>query len=159
LQHDLQLFDEAGAIPLAFQSMRIPDGLSPSSRDMIASLNEYLVDALAVDKRAHRFHCRCSFLVQEVTAQREMNQQLEEGLEKYRRKLHVIKHQTGLLYKDFHEKQRQWTNDCEQNHEIKQDLQSEIEKNVVKLQEFDVKQEKEKKTQTKHDEHYERLIC
>jgi centrosomal protein CEP290 len=67
-----------------------------------------------------------------------MNKQLEEGLDKYRRKLNVIKHQTGLLYKDFHEKQQQWTNEREQTHEAKRDLQTEIEKNLVKLQEFDV---------------------
>jgi hypothetical protein len=68
-----------------------------------------------------------------------MNKQLEEGLDKYRRKVNVIKHQTGLLYKDFHEKQHQWTNERDQTNEIKRDLQTEIEKNVVKLQEFDVK--------------------
>ncbi|CAF4017427.1 unnamed protein product [Rotaria sp. Silwood2] len=119
-QRDLKLFEEAGAVPLAFQSMKLPDGLSPSSRDIISSLNEYLVDALA-----------------EVTAQREMNKQLEEGLDKYRRKLNVIKHQTGLLYKDFHEKQLQWTNEREQTNDAKRDLQTEIEKNLVKLQEFD----------------------
>ncbi|CAF0890699.1 unnamed protein product, partial [Adineta ricciae] len=120
LQRDLQLFEEAGAVPLAFQSLKLPDGLSPSSRDIISSLNEYLVDALA-----------------EVTAQREMNKQLEEGLDKYRRKLNVIKHQTGLLYKDFHEKQQQWRSEREQTNEAKRDLQTEIEKNLVKLQEFD----------------------
>ncbi|CAF3018001.1 unnamed protein product [Rotaria sp. Silwood2] len=119
-QRDLKLFEEAGAVPLAFQSMKLPDGLSPSSRDIISSLNEYLVDALA-----------------EVTAQREMNKQLEEGLDKYRRKLNVIKHQTGLLYKDFHEKQLQWTNERQQTNDAKRDLQTEIEKDLVKLQEFD----------------------
>lgn len=67
-----------------------------------------------------------------------MNQQLEEGLEKYRRKLNVIKHQTGLLYKDFHEKQQQWVGERDQNNEMKRDLQTEVEKNIVKLQEFDV---------------------
>jgi uncharacterized protein YukE len=68
-----------------------------------------------------------------------MNNQLEEGLDKYRRKVNVIKHQTGLLYKDFHEKQLQWTSEREQTNDAKRDLQTEIEKNVVKLQEFDVK--------------------
>jgi len=68
-----------------------------------------------------------------------MNKQLEEGLDKYRRKLNVIKHQTGLLYKDFHEKQQQWITERDQTTEIKRDLQTEIDKNVVKLQEFDVK--------------------
>ncbi|CAF3440860.1 unnamed protein product [Rotaria sp. Silwood1] len=120
LQRDLKLFEEAGAVPLAFQSMKLPDGLTPSSRDIISLLNEYLVDALA-----------------EVTAQREMNKQLEEGLDKYRRKLNVIKHQTGLLYKDFHEKQQLWSSEREQTNEAKRDLQTEIEKNLVKLQEFD----------------------
>ncbi len=48
LQRDLELFEEAGAVPLAFQSLKLPDGLSPSSRDIISCLNEYLVDALAV---------------------------------------------------------------------------------------------------------------
>ncbi|CAF3443526.1 unnamed protein product [Rotaria sp. Silwood1] len=74
---------------------------------------------------------------EEVTAQREMNKQLEEGLDKYRRKLNVIKHQTGLLYKDFHEKQQLWSSEREQTNEAKRDLQTEIEKNLVKLQEFD----------------------
>ncbi|CAF5207246.1 unnamed protein product, partial [Rotaria magnacalcarata] len=73
----------------------------------------------------------------EVTAQREMNKQLEEGLDKYRRKVNVIKHQTGLLYKDFHEKQQQWSHERDQTNEVKHDLQTEIEKNLVKLQEFD----------------------
>ena len=68
-----------------------------------------------------------------------MNKQLEEGLDKYRRKLNVIKHQTGLLYKDFHEKQQQWATERDQTTEIKRDLQTDVEKNVVKLQEFDVK--------------------
>ena len=126
-QRDLQLFEEAGAVPLRYQTMRIPEGTAASSRDIITALNEYLVDALA-----------------EVTAQREMNQQLEEGLEKYRRKLNVIKHQTGLLYKDFHEKQQQWINEQEKNNEVKHDLQTEIEKNLVKLQEFDVKRKQKK---------------
>ena len=67
-----------------------------------------------------------------------MNKQLEEGLEKYRRKLNVIKHQTGLLYKDFHEKQQQWTQERQHTDEVKHDLQTEVEKNIVKLQEFDV---------------------
>ena len=67
-----------------------------------------------------------------------MNKQLEEGIDKYRRKLNVIKHQTGLLYKDFHEKQQQWMSEHEQANEAKQDLKTEIEKNLVKLQEFDV---------------------
>lgn len=68
-----------------------------------------------------------------------MNKQLEEGLDKYRRKVNVIKHQTGLLYKDFNEKQQQWLTERDQTNEVKRDLQTEIEKNIVKLQEFDVK--------------------
>lgn len=77
--------------------------------------------------------------IQEVTAQRDINQKLEEGIEKYRRKLNVIKHQTGLLYKDFHEKQQQWLSERQENGQIKHQLQTEIDKNLVKLQEFDVK--------------------
>ncbi len=83
-----------------------------------------------------------------------MNKQLEEGLDKYRRKLNVIKHQTGLLYKDFHEKQQQWTTERDQTTDIKRDLQTEIEKNVVKLQEFDVKLIKKKHFEKKKSRFY-----
>ena len=68
-----------------------------------------------------------------------MNKQLEEGIDTYRRKLNVIKHQTGLLYKDFNEKQLEWQNERDQTKEAKRDLQTEIDKNLVKLQEFEVK--------------------
>ncbi|CAF0798448.1 unnamed protein product [Didymodactylos carnosus] len=120
LQRDAKLLEDAGATPLAFQSLKLPDGLSHSSRDIISCLNEYLVDALA-----------------ELSAQREMNKALEDGLDKYRRKLNVIKHQTGLLYKDFTDKQNEWNTERDQTNEKKNDLQTEIDKNMVKLQEFD----------------------
>lgn len=55
LQRELKLFEDAGAVPLNYQQMKLPQGLSPSSRDIITALNEYLIDALAVSKNP-KFH-------------------------------------------------------------------------------------------------------
>ncbi|XP_009960120.1 PREDICTED: centrosomal protein of 290 kDa-like, partial [Leptosomus discolor] len=69
---------------IVFQTVNLPEGMVPSSVNMINSLNEYLIR-----------------LIQELENKEQLLKQLEDAVEDYKRKFAVIRHQQGLLYKEY----------------------------------------------------------
>ena len=82
LETDLKTLREVGA-GVHFQAMPLPEGMAITSSEVIASLNEHLVQ-----------------IIQEVALKEEMLIKMEEGLDNYKRKFAVMRHQMGLLYQD-----------------------------------------------------------
>ncbi len=66
-----------------FQAMPLPQGMAITSSEVIASLNEHLVQ-----------------VIQEVALKEEMIGKMELAHETYKRKFAVMRHQQGLLYQD-----------------------------------------------------------
>ena len=48
LEEDLNVVRDAGGMGMLFQTLALPEGMAVSSADVIASLNEHLVQALHV---------------------------------------------------------------------------------------------------------------
>lgn len=104
-----------------FQPLPLPEGVSPSSSDVIASLNEQLLHAL------HQLHSR--------------EQALEEAkaaLDKLQRKFAVIIHQQGVLYVEYKEGRSKW--EAEREHVMKEGekLKMEKEQDKITIQELEV---------------------
>ncbi|ELU00323.1 hypothetical protein CAPTEDRAFT_217708, partial [Capitella teleta] len=69
-----------------FQTMSLPEGMAVSSSEVIASINEHLVQAL-----------------QELSLKEGLLEKMETTLVGCQRKIAVMRHQKGMVYKEYHE--------------------------------------------------------
>jgi len=74
-----------------FRALPLPGGMAPSSQDVIAALNEYLIDTL-----------------QELDEYRRVSGAAETQLESLRRKYSVARHQLSLVYGEHLEAANGW---------------------------------------------------
>lgn len=105
-----------------FQPLSLPEGISPSSCDVIVSLNEQLLLTL------HQLHSREDPL-----------ENARGALEKLQRKFAVVIHQQGVLYLEYKEERSKWEAEREQVRKEMEKLIAEKEEDKIKAQELEVR--------------------
>ena len=104
-----------------FQPIPFPEGIPLSSSEVIASLNEQLLQAL-----------------NELHSREEALEKATGALEKFQRKFAVIIHQQGVLYQEYSEGRSKWEEQMEKAKKDSEKLTVEHETDKVKVQELEV---------------------
>ncbi|XP_058842275.1 centrosomal protein of 290 kDa isoform X7 [Acipenser ruthenus] len=119
MENEIQMLRQSGGSSIVFKILNLPDKMAPSSAEVINSLNEYTVE-----------------LLQELHNKEESMMKLEEALEEYKRKFAVIRHQQGLLYKEYQSERELWQKDTEKIQELQDKLGEQKEQDAAKIQEY-----------------------
>ncbi|XP_070190390.1 centrosomal protein of 290 kDa-like [Littorina saxatilis] len=120
LQKDQGIMSESGAVTGIVQAIPLPEGMAPTSAEVIASLNEHLVITL-----------------QELSRREESMHKMEKSLENYKRKFAVMRHQQGLLYQQYLTDTKEWKDSAEKLQKQLREIQGSREEDLVKIAEFD----------------------
>lgn len=120
LKGDVRLMNHTSAAKDIFHPFKLPDGMAPSSQDIISALNEYLIDTL-----------------QELDEYKKLGTMAEGELEKLKRKYAVARHQISILYRDYIDEKNEWKKEKEALNEFVKKLNDTIAIDSVKLQEYD----------------------
>ncbi|KFQ26607.1 Centrosomal protein of 290 kDa, partial [Merops nubicus] len=119
LKHETHLLRQSEGSKIVFQTVNLPEGLVPSSVNIINSLNEYLIH-----------------LVQELENKEQLLKKLEDAVEDYKRKFAVIRHQQGLLYKEYQSQKESWQKESEDMKEEKKKLEEQKEQDAIKIKAY-----------------------
>ncbi|VFV35877.1 centrosomal protein of 290 kda [Lynx pardinus] len=129
LEKEAILLRQSEGSNVVFKGVDLPDGIAPSSANIINSQNEYLIRIL-----------------QELEYKENKLKNLEDSLEDYNRKFAVIRHQQSLLYKEYlrfiilsffilSEKET-WKTESETMKEEKKKLEDQIQQGAIKVKEY-----------------------
>ncbi|XP_036615279.1 centrosomal protein of 290 kDa [Trichosurus vulpecula] len=119
LEKEISLLRKAKGSNIVFKGVDLPDGMTPSSANIINSQNEYLI-----------------YILQELENKEQMLKKLEDSLEEYNRKFAVIRHQQGLLYKEYLSEKKIWQTESEKLREEKKKLKDQVEQDAIKVKEY-----------------------
>ncbi|XP_040518226.1 LOW QUALITY PROTEIN: centrosomal protein of 290 kDa isoform X1 [Gallus gallus] len=119
LNNEICILRQSECANIIFKTVNLPEGMIPSSANMINSLNEYLV---------------C--LIQELENKEQLLKRLEDAVEDYKRKFAVIRHQQGLLYKEYQREKENWQKEFEEMKEEKKKLEEQKEQDATKIKEY-----------------------
>lgn len=119
LEKETSLLRKSEGSNVVFKGVDLPDGIAPSSANIINSLNEYLIHIL-----------------QELEYKENKLKDLEDSLEEYNRKFAVIRHQQSLLYKEYLSEKETWKTESEIMKEEKKKLDSQIQQDAIKVKEY-----------------------
>ncbi|KAK7503000.1 hypothetical protein BaRGS_00005626, partial [Batillaria attramentaria] len=120
LEKEQGVMSQSGAGPALVQAMPLPEGMAPTSAEVIASLNEHLV-----------------IVLQELSQREDTMSKMEKSLENYKRKFGVMRHQQGLLYQQYLNDKKEWEEEQEKLAAQLKELQGKREEDLVKVAEFD----------------------
>ncbi|KAM4036674.1 centrosomal protein of 290 kDa isoform 2-T2 [Anomaloglossus baeobatrachus] len=119
LEKEVSLSHQSEGANIVFKAVNLPEGMSLSSTNLINSINEYLLH-----------------LLQEVESKEKSVVILEEALEEYKRKLAVMRHQQGLIYKEYQSDRESWQVDIKRMKEEISKLEGEKEQDTVQIKEY-----------------------
>lgn len=119
LEKETSLLRQSEGSNIVFKGVDLPDGIAPSSANIINSLNEYLIHIL-----------------QELEYKENKLKDLEDSLEDYNRKFAVIRHQQSLLYKEYLSEKETWKTESETMKEEKKKLETQIQQHAIKVKEY-----------------------
>ncbi|XP_057413588.1 centrosomal protein of 290 kDa isoform X3 [Balaenoptera acutorostrata] len=119
LEKETSLLRQSEGSNVVFKGVDLPDGIAPSSANIINSQNEYLIHIL-----------------QELEYKENKLKNLEDSLEDYNRKFAVIRHQQSLLYKEYLSEKEAWKTESETMKEEKRKLEDQIQQDAIKIKEY-----------------------
>ncbi|XP_032076483.1 centrosomal protein of 290 kDa isoform X2 [Thamnophis elegans] len=119
LENEIEMLKKSESGNIIFKSPSLPEGMSPSSVNIINSQNEYLIH-----------------LLQEFENKELLFKKLEEAIEEYKRKFAVIRHQQGLLYKEYQSEREHWKVVNEKILQEKKRLEYQKEEDDTKIKEY-----------------------
>ncbi|NWU51426.1 CE290 protein, partial [Dromas ardeola] len=119
LKKEICLLRQSEGANIVFQTVNLPEGMVPSSVNMINSLNEYLMR-----------------LIQELENKEQLLKKLEDAVEDYKRKFAVMRHQQGLLYKEYQSQKVSWQKESEDMKEEKKKLEEQKEEDATKIKAY-----------------------
>ncbi|KAG7455777.1 hypothetical protein MATL_G00244550 [Megalops atlanticus] len=120
LESEVEALKRLGGNSVAFKTLELPEEIVPTSMGVITALNEYAIT-----------------LLQELKNKEEGSKQLEAALEEYKGKFAVIRHQQGLLYREYQRERESWQKERDSLTELKNKLEEQKELDAVKIREFD----------------------
>nr|XP_033809362.1 centrosomal protein of 290 kDa isoform X2 [Geotrypetes seraphini] len=119
LENEISLLRQSEGASIIFRAINLPEGMTMSSTNIINSLNEYLIH-----------------LIQELENKEQWIQKLGEAIEEYKRKSAVIRHQQGLLYKEYQSERVSWQMEIDKMREEKKRLEEQKEQDAVRIKEY-----------------------
>ncbi|XP_075065477.1 centrosomal protein of 290 kDa [Mixophyes fleayi] len=119
LESEVAFLRQSEGANIVFKAVNLPEGMPLSSTNLVNSQNEYLLH-----------------LLQEIDFKEQSVFKLEEALEEYKRKFGVIRHQQGLVYKEYQSERESWHVEVEKFKEENSKLKSQKEQDVVQIREY-----------------------
>ncbi|XP_062440904.1 centrosomal protein of 290 kDa isoform X2 [Rhea pennata] len=119
LKNEVCLLRQSEGTNIVLRTVNLPEGMVSSSVSMINSLNEYLIH-----------------LLQELENKEQLLKQFEKAVEDYKRKFTVIRHQQGLLYKEYLSEKESWQKVSKEMKEEKKKLEEQKEQDATQIKEY-----------------------
>ncbi|XP_058660445.1 centrosomal protein of 290 kDa [Ammospiza caudacuta] len=119
MKKEICLLHQSEGANIVFQTVNLPEGMAPSSVNTINSLNEYIIH-----------------LTQELENKEKLLKQLEDAVEDYKRKFAVIRHQQGLLYKEYQSQKENWQKESENIKKEMKKLEEQKEEDAMKIKAY-----------------------
>ncbi|XP_057185912.1 centrosomal protein of 290 kDa isoform X2 [Triplophysa rosa] len=119
LEGEVESMSKSAGRFVPYKTLTLPEDMMPNSAEVINALNEYMVQ-----------------LLQELKTKEDSVEQLGSALEEYKRKFAVIRHQQGLLYKEYQSERESWQKERDSFTELKSKLEEQKEVDAVKIKEY-----------------------